>query len=134
VASLFVSVTVRDFALLDPIGDALAAEDDAELHWVGWRVDDDNPAWPRIRAAAVEDAVAKGRDYAVALGGRLVAVDHLADSGLLGGGDVAGGPVMFARAATPGGAGDEPPSLDPVPQQLVATVEARFRADVASLG
>ena len=42
-----------------------------------------------MRADAVQAAIAKGRDYAAALGGTLRSVEHIADAGLLGGGNVA---------------------------------------------
>jgi len=65
-------------------------------------------------------------------------VEHIADAGLLGGsGD---GAIAFrstsARMALPaGGDSGEPdaPSLDPVPQELSATIEARFTATGVSL-
>ncbi|HEX7993494.1 MAG TPA: hypothetical protein VF506_06190 [Streptosporangiaceae bacterium] len=43
------------------------------------------PAWREVRAAAIRDAIAKGRDYAAALGGGLRAVEHIADPGFLAG-------------------------------------------------
>ena len=38
-----------------------------------------------MRVDAIRAAIAKGRDYAAALGGRLSAVEHIADPGLIGG-------------------------------------------------
>ena len=96
----------------------------------------DNPAWPGVRAAAVQAAIAKGRDYAAALGGSLRGVEHLADAGLLGGGNTQPGLLgrhAMARAASAGGEEPDAPSLDPVPQELAAVVEARFTADGVSL-
>ena len=104
------------------------------MHEVSWHVDWDNPAWSDVRAAAVQAAIAKGRDYAAALGGSLRGVEHIADAGLLGGGNPESGltGVRAARAAGSGAESDTP-SLDPVPQELAAIVEARFTADGVSL-
>jgi uncharacterized protein YggE len=80
-------------------------------------------------------AVGKARDYAAALGATVRHVEHIADAGLLGG-DTA--PYHTTRSmafrATSGG-GDQPgtPALTPVPQELIATIEARFRTTDVSL-
>jgi uncharacterized protein YggE len=140
-ATVAVIITVRDFALLDQLGALLAAHERMSIHHAGWGVDPDNPAWPEVRAEAIYSAIRKGRDYAAALGGTLAGVVHVADTGLLGG-DSPGpvglsGPQHFVRAAaaTAGGVGpSDVPSLDPVPQELVATIEARFTAAGVTLG
>lgn len=102
---------------------------------VSWHVDWDNPAWPEVRAAAIQAAIRKGRDYAAALGGSLLNVEHIADVGLLGGGET--GRYRFTSAtatlAASGGAEPGTPSLDPVPQELTATIEARFTATGVSV-
>ena len=106
-AEVAVMVTVRAFELLDPLG-----------------------------AAAIQAAIRKGRDYAAALGSSLRSVEHLADAGLLGGNDAQprfAGAVGFARAPSRGGEESDAPSLDPVPQELTAIVEARLTADGVSL-
>ena len=135
-AAVAVMIGVRDFGLLDALGGILAAREAVTVQEVTWHVDWDNPAWPGVRAAAVQAAIAKGRDYAAALGGSLRGVEHLADAGLLSGGNTPPGFTgrhAMARAAS--GSGEEPdaPSLDPVPQELAAVVEARFTADGVSL-
>ena len=135
-AAVAVVIGVRAFELLDPLAAILAAHEAVTVHDVTWHVNWDNPGWPGVRAAAVQAAIAKGRDYAAALGGSLRGVEHLADAGLLSGGNAQSGFTgshAVARAA--GRAGGEPdaPSLDPVPQELAAIVEARFTADGVSL-
>jgi uncharacterized protein YggE len=137
-ATVAVMITVRDFGLLDVLGAALAAHEAVDVQEVSWHVDWDNPAWPQVRAAAIQAAIRKGHDYAAALGGSLHSVEHIADTGLLGGGggDSAGFRFTGTRiAAAAGRGGDEPdvPSLDPVPQELTATIEARFAATRVSL-
>jgi uncharacterized protein YggE len=105
------------------------------VHHVDWQVDWDNPAWQDVRAAAIQAAIRKASDYVAALGGALRTVDHVADAGLLGGD---GGQYRFtaspmARAAAAAGGEPDAPSLDPVPQELVAIIEARFTAGDVSL-
>jgi len=96
-------------------------------------LDWDNPAWPQVRAAAISAAIGKARDYAAALGATLRQVEHIADAGLLGS-DTA--PYDTARGmAFRASGGDQPgtPALTPVPQELIATIEARFRTTDVSL-
>jgi len=129
-ATVALRVTVRDLDRLDDLSGVLAAHPGLNVHGVGWHADWDNPAWPQVRAAAIGAAIGKARDYAAALGATLRHVEHIADAGLLGG-DTApyhtvGGLAFTARS----GRGDqaETPALTPVPQELIATIEARFRA------
>jgi uncharacterized protein YggE len=131
-ATVTVVITVRAFELLDSLSAMLAAHEALNVHGVTWDVDWDNPAWPEVRAAAIQAAIRKGRDYAAALGGSLDRVEHIADAGLLGGSDSTSFPFTSAarashRASAAGGEG-EAPALDPVPQELTAVIEARFVA------
>jgi uncharacterized protein YggE len=134
-ATVAVVITVRAFGLLDALGAVLAVHEAVSVHHVDWQVDWDNPAWPDVRAAAIQAAIAKGRDYATALGGSLRTVEHIADAGLLGGDDAprgfSGSRMVLAAAA--GGGEPDAPSLDPVPQELMAIIEARFTAGDVSL-
>ena len=136
IATVTVLITVRAFDTLDALGAVLAGHEALSVHEVGWHVDWDNPAWPQVRAAAIQAAIRKGRDYAAALGGSLHNVEHIADAGLLGG-DTAQYRVTsgFLASAMSGRVDGEPdaPSLDPVPQELTATIEARFTAAGVSL-
>jgi uncharacterized protein YggE len=133
-AAVAVVITVRDFGLLDPLGAVLAGHEAVSVRSVDWQVDWDNPAWQDVRAAAIQAAIRKGSDYATALGGALRTVEHVADAGLLG---ADGGQPRFAspmaRAAAAAGGEPDAPSLDPVPQELVAIIEARFTAGGVSL-
>jgi uncharacterized protein YggE len=134
-AAVTVVITVRAFGLLDALGAVLAAHEAVSMHHVDWQVDWDNPAWPAVREAAIQAAIRKGNDYAAAFGGSLRTVEHIADAGLLGGDNAqrgfSGSRIPLAVAAR-GGESDAP-SLDPVPQELVAIVEARFTAGGVSL-
>jgi uncharacterized protein YggE len=133
-AAVEVVIAVRAFELLDLLGAILAAHEALHVHQVSWDVDWDNPGWQEVRAAAIAAAIRKGHDYAAALGGSLRSVEHIADAGLLGGGSESS--FRFSGAASRafhGGGDDETPSLDPVPQELTAVIEARLVADGVSL-
>jgi uncharacterized protein len=135
-AAVDVTIAVRDFGLLEALGGVLAAREAVAMRQVTWHVDWDNPAWPAVRADAIQAAIAKGRDYAAALGVALRGVEHIADAGLLGGSSTQSGVMShhaMALSASGAGAGPDAPSLDPVPQELAAIVEARLTADSASL-
>lgn len=135
IASVALRIDVRDFALMDRLGAALAAHAAVQVGHVQWSVDADNPAWPQVRAAAIEAAIGKGRDYATALGGSLERIVHVADAGLLGGDGPRemSGFAMYARGAQLDSSAGSAPSLDPVPQELQAVIEARFAASVRPL-
>ena len=132
------AITLRDLERTPDLTDALGAVEGLHVTSVEWRVDRDHPAWREVRAQAIAAAVEKARDYAAAAGGRLIGIDHIADVGLLNSGDAHSGfrAASLAHEAVGtfmhGGPGDAP-SLDPVPQELVAVVEARIRASVAPL-
>jgi uncharacterized protein len=135
-ATVAVLIAVRAFEMLDALGAVLATHETLSVNGVTWETDWDNPAWPDVRAAAIQAAIRKGRDYATALGGSLYRVEHIADAGLLGGSDNASYRFTGSRsAALAGRSGEEgeAPSLDPVPQELTATIEARFIATGVSL-
>jgi uncharacterized protein YggE len=131
-ASATMRVTVRDFALLAKVETALTRHDATDVHSVQWSVDHDNPAWALVRADAIQSALLKGQDYAAALGGSIISVDHVADAGLLGG-DTS--PSVERDAALSAGGGGEPDaaSVEPVPQVLSAVIEARLTAVIAPL-
>jgi hypothetical protein len=78
-------------------------------------------------------AIGKARDYATALGATLRHVEHIADAGLLG--DTAPYHTVYSSAFRASGGGDQPgiPVLTAVPQELIATIEARFRTTDVSL-
>ncbi len=129
-----IRITVRAFDLLDDLGALLARQVSLDVNHVGWRVDEDNPGWPRVRADAVRAAAVRAADYAAALGGVLDSVEHLADAGLMGHGEPGGfGPQELSLMRAGAGPGPAAPSLDPVPQELVAVVEARFTATGVAL-
>jgi uncharacterized protein YggE len=135
IASVALHLVVRAFDLLDRLGGVLATHEAFSVHHVAWDVDPDNPSWPGVRAAAIRAAIDKGRDYAAALGGSLNRVEHIADVGLLGGETTTFRPTFAASGRDAKAASGLPdtPSLDPVPQELIAIIDARFIASVAAL-
>ncbi|HEY1915065.1 MAG TPA: SIMPL domain-containing protein [Streptosporangiaceae bacterium] len=137
-ASVALRIMVRDLSMLDDLGGMLAAHPDLRLHGVAWHVDWDNPTWPQVRAAAIHEAIGKAQDYAAAIGATLRLVEHIADTGLLGGDTMysrAGRNPASAVATGMGGGMERPgtPALTPVPQELIASVEARFRTTAVTL-
>jgi uncharacterized protein YggE len=134
-ATVNLQIVVRDFDLLDVLGAHLSTHEDVHIHGASWQVDSDNPGWAQVRAAAIHSAIGKGRDYAAALGVSLVEVLHVADAGLLDGStgrDGAGHPLsaaLFRGGSSPA----DTPALDPEPQELTATIDARLRATAVSL-
>ena len=136
-ATVGVAVTVRDFALLEALGRVLARHEELNVRNVTWEVDDDNPGWATVRTEAIQAGLRRGRDYAAALGVSLLWVEHVADTGLLGGTGENPRRVRAAALVATGGGHDandvDTPSLDPVPQQLSAVIEVRLRATRADL-
>jgi uncharacterized protein YggE len=128
-ATVALRITVRDLDTLHDLSGVLAAHPSLNVHGVMWHVDWDNPAWPQVRAAAIGAAIRKARDYAAALGARLRNVEHIADGGLLGGDIAPYQPGRFVTAKALGVGAEQPgtPALNPLPQELIATIEARFR-------
>lgn len=125
-------VNVRNFSLVEGVAAALGGRDSVAIHSVSWSVDQDNAEWAVVRADAIHAALLKGQDYATALGGTVIRVDHVADAGLLGG-DGSTGVFRHQNFALASGSSGEDTSLDPVPQVLSATIEARFTAVVGSV-
>ena len=133
-ATVALQVTVRDLDTLGDLGGVLAAHPSLNVQAVTWQVDWDNPAWPQVRAAAIGAAIGKARDYAAALGATVRHVEHIADTGLLGGDTAGYQPGSRAlRAMSASAEGPGTPALNPVPQELIATIEARFRTTEVSL-
>ncbi len=130
VANVTVTLSLRDFSLLERIEELTAEQNHFRIMHISWSVDNDNPAWPSLRNEAIEEALRKGADYAAALGSTVLSVEHVADIGLLGGGESGHrlrGQMVSARAMAAAGGGSPVPNLDPEPQMIVAGIEARFR-------
>ena len=107
-ASVALAITLRDFTLSEKITSVITTHSGLSVHSVNWTVDADNPGWSLVRADAIQAALRTGQDYAAALGGAVVAVQHFADAGLLGGGEPSGHRAALAYAASAGGGQPSP--------------------------
>lgn len=134
-----IEVAVADFAVLGEIVARVADLEAAHLEGPSWRLRRNSPVYRKARTRAVREAVTRAQDYAEALGSRITGLIELADAGLMQ--TQVNRPVraQFASAATrsamPAAPGSgygaaEPPALDlePVAQEVRASVEARFYA------
>ncbi|MBO0708555.1 MAG: SIMPL domain-containing protein [Candidatus Dormibacteraeota bacterium] len=138
IATVRVMISARDLGRLKELSAALAHHETFHLHYVAWQVDEENPGWSEVRQDAIHAAVRRAHDYAHALGASLVTVEQVADTGLLEDrprSDMVAGSAPLALASRTAGPEEdaEAPSLDPVPQEVFAMVEARFRTSPATL-
>lgn len=118
--SVATTVTLTDFTALGELMLRLANHDKVEVAGPWWSLRPDSPVHREARHAAIADALLRAREYAEALGARVTALIELADAGVTE-------RPMFARAAYAEAAGGPPElELDPQPQPVHATVQARF--------
>ncbi|MFH8371314.1 SIMPL domain-containing protein [Streptomyces sp. NPDC018031] len=122
------TVTVADFTALGELTTRLADLDLTTVTGPWWALRPNSPAHRDARRQAVHDAVRRAREYADALGARLVALLELADQDADTGGPLprAAGTMRSARFAGPDD--DTPAALDLEPQRqsVYAQVSARF--------
>jgi uncharacterized protein YggE len=116
------TVTVTDFAVLGELMMRLGAQEQASVNGPWWELRPGSPVHREVRRAAIADAISLARDYAAALGARVVALLEVADSGMRG------AQPMFARAASFSAESADVPAidLDPQVQTAQAAIEARF--------
>jgi uncharacterized protein YggE len=122
VGSVSTTVTFSDFSQLGEVVLTLADSDQTTVNGPYWSLRPDSAAFSQARRAAIADALGRAREYADALGARLVRLVELADSGLSG----EGGPQPMMMAARAEFGGMPQLELDPARQTVRATVEARF--------
>ena len=122
-----VQLTVTDFAVLGDLVLRLADQDQTSVSGPYWALRPDSRAYRAARHDAIGDALTRAREYAEALGSRVVRLVQLADSGL-GDRGAAGGlgaqPGMRAITAMDSAVSLE---LEPRQQRVYASVEARFQ-------
>jgi uncharacterized protein YggE len=121
--SVSTTVTFSDFSELGEVVLTLADQDQTTVYGPSWALRSDSPAYGAARRAAIDDALGRARQYADALGARLVRLVELTDSGLSG--DRGSQPVAFAMRAAAGGPQPQL-ELDPQRQTVYAAIEARF--------
>lgn len=135
-ASVSLSARFRDFESLAAWVGRIATTEGVSVGWIAWDLTDARRAEviDDVRRRAVEDAMAKARVYATAVGAGTPVVTAIADPGMLGDtGTTPGGGdhLMLAKAASPMMARDSGGStlaLTPEQIEVSATVDARFRA------
>jgi uncharacterized protein YggE len=132
VAEASLVVAVRDFALLGRLETVLTASDSVSVRSVQWSVDTDNAEWALVRADAIGAALRNGQDFAAALNGTVTGVEQVADAGLLDGSNGANRTLHATASRMSAAASADVASLDPVPQVLRATIEARLSATIAA--
>jgi hypothetical protein len=130
-----IEVAVGDFAVLGEIVARVADLEAAHLEGPNWRLRRTSPVYRKARTRAVQEALTRAQDYAEALGSRITGLIELADTGLMQSQVVRPQRAPFAAAgralaAPPAPGAAEPPALDlePVAQEVRASVEARFYA------
>jgi hypothetical protein len=121
--SLTTTVTVADFGVLGELMLRLADQEQTSVAGPWWELRPGSPVHREARRAAIDEAISLARDYAEALGARLVALLELSDAGMRP------QPMMASRMAfAKDAAAESIPQidLDPQPQSVHAAVEARF--------
>jgi uncharacterized protein YggE len=127
--SVRIGATLTDFTALGELTTRLADLDLTRVDGPWWSLRPDSPAYSSARRQAVRDAVQRAREYAEALGARLVALVELADEGVQQSAPFRAHPAMRTAAfAAPGGAEDMAQALDMEPerQSVYAQVTAHF--------
>jgi uncharacterized protein len=123
--SLTTELRVVDFAVLGELMLAVGDLDQTAVYGPQWSLRPDSPAYRRARHDAIGDALVRAREYAEALGSRLTGLVELADSGLSRGGAARDQQVFRGEMAVAAGAAPAF-DLEPRPQEVYASVEARF--------
>jgi uncharacterized protein YggE len=127
--SVSTQLTVVDFAVVGELMLRVADNDQTTVSGPYWALRPDSAVYREARRDAIAEALARAREYAEALGARVVRLIELADTGLSRAEAVpqspGGGMQTFSMRSTSGGG---PPALDlePRQQRVYASVEARF--------
>ncbi|MDX2850371.1 SIMPL domain-containing protein [Actinacidiphila glaucinigra] len=127
--SVRVGAALTDFTVLGELTTRLADLELTRVDGPWWSLRPDSPAYGEARRQAVRDAVQRAREYAEALGARLVALVELADEGVQQSAPFRARPAMRTAAfAAPGGGAESAPALDMEPerQSVYAQVTAHF--------
>ncbi len=122
-----IGATLSDFTALGDLTTRLSMLELTRVDGPRWSLRPDSPAYRAARNQAVHDAVQRAREYAEALGARLVALLELADHGPEA--MRQSGRHTFSPAYGPGQGGGEPDpviDLEPERQTVHAQVTAHF--------
>jgi uncharacterized protein YggE len=127
-AGVLLTATIVDFPVVGDLLLRVADRDMVTLEGPFWELRPDSDVHRRARTEAVRDARRRAEEYAAAAGARLTGLVEIADTGLSAAGDVHGGTAGFAlaRSARRSVADEVEFDVEPVPQTVSASVEARF--------
>jgi uncharacterized protein YggE len=119
------NVTVTDLDVLGEMMLRVVANEQTSVTGPFWSVRPGSPVSRDARHAAIADAVTRAKEYAEALGARVIGLVELTDAGMSG---PTLTPLSMSFAKSRGDMGGEPElDLDPQRQQINAQVEGRFR-------
>lgn len=130
-AGLQVTVTVVDFTVLGDLLLRLADRDMVSLEGPFWALRPDSGVYREGRTAAVRNARQRATEYAAAAGSRLTGLVEIADTGMS---TAENAPMalasagMFGKVARDSVADEISFEVEPAPQTVSASVEARFTA------
>jgi uncharacterized protein len=127
-AGVQLRATVVEFGALGDLLLRLADRDMVALTGPFWALRPDSDAYLRARTEAVLDARRRAEEYAAAAGSRLTGLVEIADVGLSPHEGFAPAAATFRTAADTSVADDIGFEVEPVPQTVSASVEARFTA------
>lgn len=135
--TVWIKTTLHDFAVLGELVTRLGDLERTSVHGPYWALRRDSEVYKRAARQAAQEAVARARSYAEAMGCRLTGLLELSDEGLTATPPAASRGSMALMSA-PGGlppdAGEPPPiNLEPQHQTVRAAVEARFTATAPEL-
>ena len=134
-AGVHLTVTVVDFTVVGDLFLRLADRDMVGLDGPFWALREDSDAYRQARTAAVREARQRAEEYAAAVGSRLTGLVEIADTGLSSGQDaMASAPAMFRAAKGESLADRIALDVEPVPQTVHASVEARFTVSQPDFG
>jgi uncharacterized protein YggE len=128
--SVTTTVTVTDFEGLGELFLSLAALDQVSVSGPWWQLKPGSRAGAAVRKDAIDDALARAREYAEAVGARVDRLIEIADEGAGGGAH----PMMMRGAAFK--SADDAPALelDPQPQTVQASVIVRVTITEPTIG
>jgi uncharacterized protein len=114
------TLTVTDFEPLGQLLLRLAAIEYASVSGPWWQLRPGSRAGADVRREAIDDALARAREYAAAVGARVDKLVEIADEGAGG-----GHPMMRMAAFDAGGPESAGFEIDPQPQTVQASVTVR---------
>jgi uncharacterized protein len=129
VAGLQLTATLVDFTVLGDLLLRLADREMVALQGPFWALRPDSDRYRQARTEAVRDARRRAEEYAAAVGSRLIGLIEIADTGMSmpdSAPMAMTGAALFAKSARDSVADEISFEVEPAPQTVFASVEARF--------